>query len=132
MEMAFSTLWWGILMVMPTSFFFTCIVFHFLTFVFCCWEISTEQGDHKHRVGEADKLGRVLVVPAYFAAILGVIGANDTGPEFWCFLALTVAYLVSTVGDARLRRDVTALARSRVRAAPPEAEAPAPSVDTRK
>ena len=114
------------------SFFFTCIVFHFLTFVFCCWEISTEQGDHKHRVGEADKLGRVLVVPAYFAAILGVIGANDTGPEFWCFLALTVAYLVSTVGDARLRRDVTALARSRVRAAPPEAEAPAPSVDTRK
>ena len=63
------------------SFFFTCIVFHFLTFVFCCWEISTEQSpDHKHRVGEADKLGRVLVVPAYFAAILGVIGANDTGP----------------------------------------------------
>ena len=64
------------------SFFFTCIVFHFLTFVFCCWEISTEQSpDHKHRVGEADKLGRVLVVPAYFAAILGVIGANDTGPR---------------------------------------------------
>ena len=108
------------------SFFFTCIVFHFLTFVFCCWEISTEQGDHKHRVGEADKLGRVLVVPAYFAAILGVIGANDTGPEFWCFLALAVAYL------AHLGADVTALARSRVRAAPPEAEAPAPSVDTRK
>ena len=114
------------------SFFFTCIVFHFLTFVFCCWEISTEQSpDHKHRVGEADKLGRVLVVPAYFAAILGVIGANDTGPEFWCFLALAVAYLVSTVGDARLRRDVTALARSRVRAAEVPA-APAPSVDTRK
>ena len=109
------------------SFFFTCIVFHFLTFVFCCWEISTEQSpDHKHRVGEADKLGRVLVVPAYFAAILGVIGANDTGPEFWCFLALAVAYL------AYLGADVTALARSRVRAAPPEAEAPAPSVDTRK
>ena len=102
------------------SFFFTCIVFHFLTFVFCCWEISTEQGDHKHRVGEADKLGRVLVVPAYFAAILGVIGANDTGPEFWCFLALAVAYLAS------LGADVTARARSRIRAAPP-AEAPAPS-----
>ena len=103
------------------SFFFTCIVFHFLTFVFCCWEISTEQSpDHKHRVGEADKLGRVLVVPAYFAAILGVIGANDTGPEFWCFLALAVAYLAS------LGADVTARARSRIRAAPP-AEAPAPS-----
>ena len=109
------------------SFFFTCIVFHFLTFIFCCWEISTEQGDHKHRVGEADKLGRVLVVPAYFAAILGVIGANDTGPEFWCFLALAVAYLAFYLGA-----DVTALTRSRVRAAPPEAEAPAPSVDTRK
>ena len=109
------------------SFFFTCIVFHFLTFVFCCWEISTEQSpDHKHRVGEADKLGRVLVVPAYFAAILGVIGANDTGPEFWCFLALALAYLAS------LGADVTARARSRVRAAPPEAAAPAPSVDTRK
>ena len=106
------------------SFFFTCIVFHFLTFVFCCWEISTEQSpDHKHRVGEADKLGRVLVVPAYFAAILGVIGANDTGPEFWCFLALALAYLGA---------DVAARARSRVGAAPPEAEAPAPSVDTRK
>ena len=48
---------------------------------------------------------------------MGVIGANDTGPEFWCFLALAVAYLGA---------DVTALARSRVRAAP-LAEAPAPS-----
>ena len=51
---------------------------------------------------------------------MGVIGANDTGPEFWCFLALAVAYLAS------LGADVAARARSRVGAAPP-AEAPAPS-----
>ena len=42
-------------------------------------------------------------------------------------LALSAAYLAFYLGA-----DVTALARSRVRAAPPEAEAPAPSVDTRK
>ena len=54
---------------------------------------------------------------------MGVIGANDTGPEFWCFLALALAYLGA---------DVAARARSRVGAAPPEAAAPAPYVDTRK
>ena len=43
-------------------------------------------------------------------------------------MALAVAYLAFYY----LGADVTALARSRVRAAPPEAEAPAPSVDTRK
>ena len=58
---------------------------------------------------------------------MGVIGANDTGPEFWCFLALAVAYLASYLGA-----DVTARARSRVGTAPPEAAAPAPYVDTRK
>ena len=30
---------------------------------------------------------------------MGVIGANDTGPEFWCFLALAVAYLASLGAD---------------------------------
>ena len=57
---------------------------------------------------------------------MGVIGANDTGPEFWCFLALALAYI------AYLGADVAARARSRVGAAPPEAAAPAPYVDTRK
>ena len=35
---------------------------------------------------------------------MGVIGANDTGPEFWCFLALALAYLGADVA-ARARKE---------------------------